>query len=142
MQRYTKMVGNDQPLSLYDTSEYSDLPHCAQIPLIKGSDSLDCHTNNCFCRPDLMKHAMHDVSSFASHACSGVAPAGVRSALAVIVNYCSRNGFAATTTYRDEVTGTASIPPQSSAVLPGASAPANLNICMMSLMAIFSRCFF
>jgi hypothetical protein len=116
---YAVMIGNNRPFSIYDTPEYTELPTCAQNPFIEGCDSLDCQTNDCFCRPDLMAHAMDNVRKGASAACSGVAPAGVNSALAAIKTYCSRNGFAVAT-LSNTATGT-SVPPSPTAS-PGAAA--------------------
>ncbi|KIM80354.1 hypothetical protein PILCRDRAFT_822481 [Piloderma croceum F 1598] len=114
----TALPGNNRPFSLYDTPEYTELPICAQNPFIEGCDSLDCRTNDCFCRPDLMARAMDSVRRGASAACSGVAPAGVNSALAAIKSYCSRNGFTVAT-LSNKATGT-SVLPSSTALAPGA----------------------
>jgi len=59
------------------------------------------------------------VSSRANAACNSIAPAGVGSALAVIVNYCNANGFVVSIS-SGEMTSTASLPTSSTA-LPGAS---------------------
>src|ERR1700685_3115601 len=87
------MVGNTLTFSLYGTPQYTELPQCARLPFVEGCDSLECQTNNCFCRPDLVQSAIATVSSRANAACNSIAPAGVGSALAVIVNYCNANGF-------------------------------------------------
>jgi hypothetical protein len=132
---YTLMIGNNQPLSVCEAPEYTELPSCAQIPFIRGSDSLDCHTNGCFCRPDLMVSAMGGVSSRVNAACSGIAPAGVNSAIAVITNYCTRNGFVAS----GEATGTASISSSSSiSASPGTVIQAFVNCLPIFLF----RCMF
>jgi hypothetical protein len=116
------MIGNNQPLSVCETPEVTELPNCARIPFIRGSNSLDCHTNACFCRPDLMVSAMGGVSSRVNAACSGIAPVGVNSAIAIITNYCTRHGFVASP-FDDEATGTASVPSSS----PGAVIQAFVN---------------
>lgn len=136
------LIGNNRPISLDDTREYSELPKCAQSPFLKGCDSVDCHTNDCFCRPDLMAHAMDSVRSGASAACSGIAPAGVNSALAVIKLYCSRNGFTATT-LGSEATGTVFV---SSSPTPSPGAVSffgltNISICKL-ITVTHSRCIF
>jgi hypothetical protein len=130
---YTLMIGNNQPLSVCEAPEVTELPSCAQIPFIRGSDSLDCHTNGCFCRPDLMVSAMDGVSSIVNAACSSIVPAGVKSAIAVITNYCTRNGFVAS----GEATGTASISLSISAS-PGAVIRAFVN----GIPIFLSRCMF
>ena len=90
-------VGNTLAFSLFDTPQYTELPQCARLPFAEGCDFLECPTNNCFCRPDLVRSAISTVSSNANAACSSIAPAGVGSALAVIVNYCTSNGFVVST---------------------------------------------
>ena len=133
---YTLIIGNNQPLSICEAPEYTELPSCARIPFIRGSDSLDCHTNGCFCRPDLRVSAMGGVSSRVDAACSGIAPAGVNSAIAIITNYCTRNGFA-DTPFNDEATGTASVSSSISAS-PGAVIQAFVNCLPIFLF----RCMF
>lgn len=66
-----------------------------------------------------MASAMDGMNNSVSVACSGSAPAGVNSALAVIVNYCGSNGFAVTT-FSGEPTGTTAVPFAPS-VLPSVS---------------------
>jgi hypothetical protein len=128
------MVGNNKPFSLRDTSEYINLLRHTQTPSpFVEAFSPDRHLNHCFCRPDLMKHWMGDVISFAMHACSGIAPEGIKSA---IVNYCSRKGFAATTLVAS-VAGTTTLP-LSVTTLHGASFQVNSNIYKM-FTAIWSR---
>jgi len=102
------MVGNNKPFSLRDTSEYINLLRHTQTPSpFVEAFSPDRHLNHCFCRPDLMKHWMGDVISFA--------PEGIKSA---IVNYCSRKGFAATTLVAS-VAGTRTTLPLSATTLHG-----------------------
>ena len=133
------VIGNNRPFSIYDTPEYTELPTCAQNPFMEGCDSLDCHTNNCFCRPDLMARAMDNVRKGASAACSGVAPAGVNSALAAIKTYCSRNGFTVAT-LSDKATGTSVLP--SPTASPGAAAVlTNINLHWL-LTTTHLRCLF
>jgi hypothetical protein len=133
---YTLMIGNNQPLSVCETPEVTELPNCARIPFIRGSDSLDCHTNACFCRPDLMVSAMGGVSSRVNAACSGIAPAGVNSAIAIITNYCTRSGFVASP-FDDEATGTASVPSSTSAS-PGAVIQAFVNCLLIFFLGACS----
>ena len=132
------MVGNTLVFSLLDTPQYTELPKCAKLPFAEGCDSLGCPTNNCFCRPDLVQSAIATVSSRANAACNSIAPAGVGSALAVIVNYCTANGFVVSTS-SGEMTSTAPLPIPSTA-LPGGFFKTNLCISRL-LTAIHLRCF-
>ena len=126
------MVGNTRDFSLYDTPQYTELPSCARLPFVEGCDSLDCQTNNCFCRPDLVQSAISTVSSRANAACGSILPAAAGSALAVIVNYCTGNGFVVSTC-SGEMTSMASLPTSSTA-LPGGLLLFIFNLCMWRLL--------
>ena len=60
---HLRMLGNTQTLSITSDQDNPNLPSCALIPFFEGN-MIECPTNNCFCRADVVQSAIEAVESY------------------------------------------------------------------------------